>query len=465
MVWQVFNTTRKPGIHHLYLFFALLWGTIQVLIMPPFQVPDESAHFLRAWGVSDFQFINYDLNIQVPKNVLLLIWEISPDDVRKGKSCLEKLLTHFNDIIGPKDSVTGVNFCAYNPIGYIPSAIGISMAIKLNLSPLHAFYLGRFFNLLTGILLIFYAIKHSPFGKEIFLFTALFPMSIHQLASLSNDSLTLSGLIFFTSQILYFSQRSKLNIKVLVYLLMLSISFVQVKPGYIAFLLLFLILSANQFSSRKEYLSFLFLIIICNLLVFYLLSNIADLEKFIKNIPQIRPKEQIDYIIKNPFEYVIIFTKTLLRHPWHDLKSMLGILGWLELIFPNKYYLFIIIALLVTLVFTDEDVNLKYYQRIIFFSVFFMSLFIIFTLQYIFWTEPCARRIEGFQGRYILSAFPLLILSIYKIKSLPIKFSKNGIITGLFLVLVFLIIATTSTINIYNHYYNYYNNECLDKRE
>ena len=132
-------------------------------------------------------------------------------------------------------------------------------------------------------------------------------MTIHQLASFSNDALTLSGLMFLTSQIIYFSQKTTLNTKNLIYLLILSIIFIQVKPGYVAFLLLFLILSYRQFPSKKIYLLFLFLILISNLMLFYILSNLIDIEKFIKLIPQIRPKEQIDFILKNPFEYIYSF--------------------------------------------------------------------------------------------------------------------------------------------------------------
>jgi hypothetical protein len=79
------STRIKP--HYLFLFFALVWGIVQLLIMPPFQVPDEPAHFLRAWGVSDFQFVNHQLNVRIPGNVIKLWKDTEIIDVRNGKCC------------------------------------------------------------------------------------------------------------------------------------------------------------------------------------------------------------------------------------------------------------------------------------------------------------------------------------------------------------------------------------------
>lgn len=457
-------SSTRIKTHHLFLFFALVWGIVQLLIMPPFQVPDEPGHFLRAWGVSDGQFVNHELNVRIPENVIKLWKDTEIIDVRNGKCCFKKLLTHLNDKIDSKETIVAVAFCAYNPIGYIPQSIGINIAKKFNLSPLYAFYFGRFFNLLVGAILIFYAIKYVPFGKDIFLFTALFPMTIHQLASFSNDALTLSGLMFLTSQIIYFSQKTTLNTKNLIYLLILSIIFIQVKPGYVAFILLFLILTYRQFPSKKIYLLFLFLVLISNLMLFYIMSNLVDIDKYIKLIPQIRPKEQIDFILKNPFEYISIFLNTLNKDPWLTFRSMIGILGWLTMSFPKIFYLFIIISFIIILLCNNEKVYLNNYQRFIFFLIFSLTLFIILTLQYIFWTEPNSHFIEGFQGRYVISTFPLIIISFYKIKLSPIEimYKKwNDSYKRLALIIIFSVISITSIIFIYSHYINYYSNNCL----
>ena len=216
-------------IQHIFLFFALSWGIIQLFILPPFQVPDEQTHFLRAWGVSNFQFVCKDMKVMVPENILRMAVEVDPVKVKNKLCFFNDVKKYFKERVSSIEKEVSNHFCAYNPIGYIPQAVGIRFGRILDLSPLHIFYLGRLFNLLTAVFLIFNAIKFAPFGKEIFLFTGLLPMTIHQLASLSCDALTISGLMFFTSQVLSLSQRTYIKYTSLVYLILSSLIFIQIK--------------------------------------------------------------------------------------------------------------------------------------------------------------------------------------------------------------------------------------------
>jgi uncharacterized membrane protein len=408
--------TKGLRIHHLYLIVALIWGTIQVFLMPPFQVPDEPAHFLKSWGVAQGYVRAPDMRIPVPANVIKMLTECDPEKVRQGLCHVDKVLAFLQVKIASPDREVFCHVSAYNPLGYFPQALGLKLAQLFDLSLLHAFFLGRFFNLLAGIFLISAAIKFSPLGKEIFFFTGLLPMTIHQLASFSNDALTISGLMFFNSQILFYAQHQKLDNLKIIYLVLISLIFVQMKPGYIALLLLFLVFSSRQFSHIKQYALFLFLLLSLNFLEFFLLTHLVDLKYFIKLMPQINPHQQLAFILAHPLDYLAIFWNTILSNPppWLALCEMLGILGSLSILFPKSYYAFIIFSFFIMLSLSSVQACLTPTQRIILFFTFILTVLYIDTILYIFWTKPMAPLIEGFQGRYLIGVFPLLVLSMYR---------------------------------------------------
>jgi uncharacterized membrane protein len=209
------NLLNELGIHQLYLFFALSWGILQVFLMPPFMFPDEEGHFLRSWGVADLQLVQPELRLILPENVLKLVDEINHAQIKEKKIGFGRIKPYFKDDIGSITKESYVHFCAYNWLGYIPQAVGITLVKIFHGSPLHALYSGRLLNLLTGVLLIYLAIKSLPFGREIFLIVALLPMTMHQMSSLSNDALTIAGLLFFLLKYFIFIRKIELQIVVL----------------------------------------------------------------------------------------------------------------------------------------------------------------------------------------------------------------------------------------------------------
>jgi uncharacterized membrane protein len=492
-----FKLTQSFKIQHFFLLFALLWGSLQALLMPPLQVPDETAHFIRSWGVASGQFRCYDTRVLVPENLTKFAEAFTLPRVKNGSCNLAQVLGFASEKMNSPLKAVFCHFSAYNPLGYLPQAVGLDLARGLNLSILHATFLGRFFNLLASVLLIFLAIKFAPFGKEIFLCTALLPMSLNQLASFSNDALVLAGLMFFTSQILYFTQKDRLQNRELAYLALISLIFVQIKPGYIPVLLLLLLLSPRQFAGRGRYASFLVTVAVLSLAETFLLGQLVDFQQYIVLMGSHDPKSQIIFIFSHPLQYLSIFCTSIQTSPppWLALQGVLGILGSLAIGFPNKFYNFIIFSFFLILAMSNDGaVRLNGLQRIILFISFGITLFLIFTLQYLFWTNPANPLIEGFQGRYLLGIVPLLILSGYRLElkrwtkwiivvvlllligyhwnsSWPVLLAMLGlflvgsnflrqrlskITKGIIMLALYSIIAVVSLTAIYSYYYNYY---------
>jgi hypothetical protein len=47
----------EPHPARLFLPFAIVFGLVMTFLTPPFQSPDEPAHFFRAYQVSDFKIL------------------------------------------------------------------------------------------------------------------------------------------------------------------------------------------------------------------------------------------------------------------------------------------------------------------------------------------------------------------------------------------------------------------------
>lgn len=449
----------KP--EYVFIVIALIWGVFQIFLMPPYQVPDESGHFYRSWDYTNLSlFCDKDLKAEVPENVIGLHSKFSDGMVDSGVFSSEQIQNNLNDKIGADKKKVFTQFCSYNPIGHIPQSFGIATAKIFNLSPLHAFYFGRMSNLIISILLIFFAIKITPFGKMIFFFSAFLPMSFHQMASLSDDALVISGAFLFSALLFFFSAKKHLNKLHLLSIFLSSLLLTQVKPGYIGLLALLLILKPGQFKKGDEtkdkskikyakYAAFIIGVLAINLLFFFSLTKLSNPDKYLRPAYKVSPNEQIEYIIKEPLNYAKVVGEELEKRSENYLKGMSARLGMLSIEFSELFHLFLILSLFALLSGTKEKVLLNFFQRIVVFTTFFSVILFIFTLEYVFWTPPMHDSIRGIQGRYFIAAFPLLIFSIYKI-----KFNKYTRIIAL--IIVFAIISSLTLRNIHSHYYKNY---------
>jgi len=446
-------------LEYVFLIIAIIWGVFQVFMMPPYQVPDESGHFYRAWNFTNLNlFCDKDLKVNIPKNVVALHEKFNDATVDSGIFSFSQIKENLKDEIDSEKTKVFTQFCSYNPIGHMPQSLGISVAKIAHLSPLYTFYFGRISNLLVSILLVFFAIKITPFGKIIFFFSALLPMSFHQMASLSDDALVISGAFFFSALLFYFSTKKYLNKLNLLSIFAASLLLSQIKPGYIGLLALLLILKPSQFKDESlnknkasyfKYAGFVIGVLTINLLLFFSLTKLSNPDKYLHPDYKVSPNEQILYIIKNPLNYASVIGEELEKNSENYLKGMTARLGMLSIEFSELFYLFMILAFFIFLSGSREKVLLNFFQRIVIFTAFSSIILSIFTLEYIFWTPPQCSSIRGIQGRYFIAAFPLLIFSIYKIKFN--KYSRTAA-----LIAIFAIISILTLRNIHSHYYKYY---------
>lgn len=145
---------KKPEF--IFIIFSFIFGLIMMFVTPPYLVPDEAAHLMRACEVADGIMYNKApaQNVECDRYI------------QKGMNFVRPEKMH---------QCTG-----YSPVMYTFSALGLKAGMLWGGKVM--FYLGRFANLLAWIILTALAIRITPVFKFPFLFAALMPMTLYELS-------------------------------------------------------------------------------------------------------------------------------------------------------------------------------------------------------------------------------------------------------------------------------------------
>ncbi len=253
---QVASFIRRIRIvpEYSFLGFSMVFGLVMLVITPPFMVPDEPAHFYRSYQVSELNI--FRLKGDFPKSLT----ELSAICDRMQFSTHEKtsrkeILTLGNTLTNP--SVRRSMATPDYTLPYLPQAIGIAMGRIFGLAPLWLFYLGRLFNLLASIALLFMAVRVTPVFKWVFFLLGVMPMTLYQVASMSYDAVTIGLAFLLLATILKhaFGEAKRISTGEIVTLFLLTVLLAAAKQPYVVIVLTFFIIPVAKFSSGKRYMA------------------------------------------------------------------------------------------------------------------------------------------------------------------------------------------------------------------
>ncbi len=252
---QVGSYIRRSHVMPEYAFLgiSLTFGMLMLVITPPFLVPDEPAHFFRSYQIAEFNFFNS--NSHIPKSLVELssICDRMKFNTHE-KTTREEILALANIKLNPSVRVH-VDAPTYT-IPYLPQALGIFAGKIFQLNPFWLFYLGRLFNLIVSLFLVFLAIRTTPVLKWLFFLLGIMPMTLYQFASLSYDAVTI-GLSFLLIATLLndaFNAEKRIGTRELVILFLLSGLLAAGKPPYFMIAFAYLIIPVAKIGSRKKFL-------------------------------------------------------------------------------------------------------------------------------------------------------------------------------------------------------------------
>jgi len=414
-----------------FLIAAIFWGLINIIITPPFQVPDEPAHFFNALHLANGHFFPEVSNNYVGGNfakgteTMLLPFDSLFHETGKRIS--------FHDLIEASkirlDANSGTfiqfpNTARLFFLPYVPQVFGVLAGKLIFQSPLMWLYLGRLFNLITWIILIFLAINLMPVHKWTMVILALLPMHINLAASLSADAFTNAisflGIAIFLQLGLsggFLEKKSVFWLLVVVLLIALS------KNVYVIIGLLFFLIPIARFPNRRFYLISLALMAFVGLAGFligsYYTSRVYNLvdpgvpffQHLSETFNQVDHHRQLNFIVTNPVEYLSILALSLSDQWMNLVYSGIGVLGWLNVILPFWYYVFTIFVILtIAIIENSEKLSLNLKKKLLILSVIILTVILISTISYLTWTPVGKTTIDGLQGRYFIPLLPLVFL-------------------------------------------------------
>jgi uncharacterized membrane protein len=435
--------------HIMFAVLAFLFGTLFLVYTPPYQVPDEIAHFDRAYMLSEFKTLQKNENntsgdyapISIDSSFWLfryLSW--NPDKKTSKKNIIEAFKIPLEN---NKRKFTRIDGGGYFYFSYLPQYPAIYLGKLLNLNVLTVLYLGRLLALLFYIFFVYQAIRLIPFAKYLLLVIALMPICLAQAGS-SNADCVAFAFSFFAVAVLvkYASSMKKIsfNKETLATAFMLIIIGV-LKIVYLPIIFLFFILPQFLFKNKRQYFAIatVLLVLASAFTIAWTKANAISLDD-----PATGAQEKIKTLLGNPFHAFSILNTTVPRSADIYYHTIIGVLGYLDTMLPEwvyKLYAFLIIFF--ALFEGSKEFTLKLLQRgwllAISFAVFTGT---ILSMHLINGTEN-GLFVSGVQGRYFIPIVFPFFLAFAHLIPWRINFQKSRVLSVALYIILFIALLSS----------------------
>lgn len=427
MIW---NSPR-----YWFISLALFFGAVYALLVPPFQVPDETSHFFRSYHLSEGRLMGTTtadrrLGGELPASLLKIYEPFSHLRYRYDQRITLDSLGRAARIPlhpGERTFIDFANTGYYAPFPYLPYALIMAPLRSLGVPPLYLLYAGRFAGLLTWAGIALLALRRLPYHRWTIAFALLLPASLFIHAGISGDTLTNALAIWLIANLLYFVYQSGASFRRSDGLLMLGVSSVLTlsKVVLAPLIALFWLLPYRCFPSRRNYWIWGLLLTGANILLLWGWYQYAG-DKFIpynqyhvqyrdtqQLNPGVQPHAQLTWIAEHPFAYA----KVLILSFWESLPATLahytGKFGWEKNYLPAPLTGLLLLGLMSLAVFENQKAPVPKSAHRLFFLFLAAAMSVaLATVLYAQWHPVGAPRILVLGGRYFFAIFPLLWLAL-----------------------------------------------------
>ncbi|MGA8820100.1 MAG: DUF2142 domain-containing protein [Xanthobacteraceae bacterium] len=410
-----------------FVLYGIVAAAFLVWNVPPFQVPDEPNHFLRAAQIADGTLVGTPVTItgadglphsvaggMVDPAILDAAAKFAPlwfhSDAKTKRADWAPQIGWSNRRV----AAAFPNTAMYPPFFYAPSVVGILAGRAANLTVVQTLILSRALTaasaIALGVLAIFLANGAAPW-----IFTILtLPMSLFLIASTSQDALLISsGALAGACLIRPVRWLSAQNGKLLAALVVILSAMAMGRPPYLALAVTPLALSQPRLRWR---IAAVLTILVCGTAWAIVGARIAWLDYAVADMGT-HPSVQLARLLAHPSLIAHVAVATLAQNWRFYFVSFVGELGWLDTPLPHLYDLtgiIIIIAAGAAMLGTDG-------KRMTLWSAFILAVGLstavggVFAIQYLIGTGQTQDIVAGVQGRYFL---PLALVATALMPSL-----------------------------------------------
>ena len=413
----------------MYVVISLLVSVALCLLTPPFFIPDEAAHSLRAIQISHGQLIGQrsaegvggwvDVNAA---RVMDGIFAIERDmeerypiaHRRPDGRITETQLRDLRDIKWARQSVfrSFPNTAVYPPILYLPQAIGWWIGEAADFTILHSLLLARLLAACSAIAIGWLAMRLCVSGRWLLFAYLLLPTALSLNASCSQDAvlLAVAALIMaLMSRALHF--RRAFTIPEIVTVTCLLTVYIAARPPYLPLVLLLLLpCIAIQTVRRWQIISeVLAMLVVCSILggweaMIHSLGNTAG--------PEAQPARQVSFFRTHPLRGTLNVMEGTTREAPKLVVLGAEVLGGNDVFPPAAVYALLFFGIAGIVVFSPMEGLSSWPARWVLIFMLVATIGGISLAEYIIWTPPEAHAVYGLQSLLLFTTCSVFLFSI-----------------------------------------------------
>lgn len=182
----------KRGISYQFILVMIAaWAVVMTFMVPTWQTPDENAHIAEIGRALDndnlSQAIMSDIDLQW---LTIMSHPENKINISEWKAAMTKSPDYDKSDCLPK----GIHLLV---IKHLPAVIGMEIGIVCGLPSFWVMELAELFSVAFYIAICWIALRIMPAKREIMLFFMAFPMTIHQISSISYDAVLIPLIFLF----------------------------------------------------------------------------------------------------------------------------------------------------------------------------------------------------------------------------------------------------------------------------
>ena len=406
IIKKYFNSNK---IHKIYLILVIFFGIFYIALFPPDGVPDDRSDYNRSLEVSEFHLVSEMRDVYVgrehPNNITTFFEPGTYKDMAKKMDL---------KLEGEKSFLNFANKALYAFLCYIPQAIGVFIGRIFNLPIIVQVILGKMCNFAMFVTLTYLSIKYIPNKKNLIMLVCLIPMTMQSAASLSPDCMIIALSIALVSFISWARVTKKIFEKKHFIVLSLLLLFLSVcKIVYLPFCFLILLIPKECYKNMKNKMIYTISILLISIIISYIWLKICT--PFLYSFTVYRgsnPEEQLKYILSNPFNYIKVLLKTVIRNSKIITEGMFGLYLGKYTITTSRFlaYFSWVLVIVLLIINNNRKFILKNIEKIYVGLIIIGTTILMLTALYLQWTPVYEDGVGGIQGRYFIPLIPLLSL-------------------------------------------------------
>ena len=404
---------------------SLLFGLMMIVATPPLRGPDETPHFLRAYGIAQGDFIPATRDEQGRKGILL------PPRLHAGFDYFERswgqskaggygpvFRAYFDhppafDPAGPPIFVAYAGSEGYSPIAYLPQAAAALIARALDLDFLATQYLMRIAGLIAITAMLAVAVRLIPALAWPLVVIAMLPAALYGRSVISADGTTLAA----AAMVIALWLQGRLNPELRQpgrQSLWLALGALT-KPPNLAFVLLELI----PLRRRWRLLALTIVPALC-VAVFWTWAGGADTAAWrmveITGHPSAAydPGHRIGYLLGDPLHFPLAVVRAVSEKDLGELwRQVIGVLGLFDTVLHDWVYPTLTATLLASFVTRLPAAAAMRAQLALTAATTIVGYAIaVYFICYLVFTPLDADSVWGVQGRYFVPILPLAAIVV-----------------------------------------------------